>query len=70
MIRWPMSPQASAGVAPGEDDKPSEQAEQAAVHDFLTTNVQVEGLDPSYTGTTAMAIVPLPLPPGPEPGRC
>ena len=37
-----------------------------AVHDLLTTNVQVEGLDPSYTGTTAIAIVHLPLPPGAE----
>jgi hypothetical protein len=36
------------------------------VHDLLTANVQVDDLDSYYTGTTAMAIVPLPLPPGIE----
>jgi hypothetical protein len=62
-----------ADVAPGEGggrprgpQKASYHAEDAAVHDLLTANVQVEGLGPSYTGTTAMAIVPLPLPPGAE----
>jgi hypothetical protein len=45
-------------------DKPGNQA--VGVHDLLTANVQVDGLEPSYTGTTAMAIVPLPLPPGAE----
>jgi len=37
-----------------------------ALYDLLTTNAQVEDLDLSYPGTTAMAIVPLPLPPGAE----
>jgi hypothetical protein len=41
-------------------------AHEADVHDLLTANVQVESLDPPYTGTTAMAIVPLPLPLGAE----
>jgi hypothetical protein len=39
------------------------EAEQGGVHDVLTTNVQVAGLDPSYAGTIAMPIVPLPLSP-------
>jgi hypothetical protein len=51
---------------PGEQQDKGEQAQEASVHDLLTTIVQVEDLDPSYTGTTAMAIVPLPLPPGAE----
>jgi hypothetical protein len=51
---------------PREDQQAGEHAEEAAVHDLLITNVQVEGLEPSYTGTTAMAIVPLPLPPSAE----
>ena len=38
-------------------------AQEEAVHDPLTTNAQVDDLDPSYTGTTAMAIVPLRLSP-------
>jgi hypothetical protein len=46
---------------PGEHQDRDEQAEEAAVYDFLTTNAQVEDVDPSYTGTTVMAIVPLPL---------
>ena len=52
--------------APGERQDEDDQAQEGAVHDFLTANVQVEDLDPSYTGTTAMAIVPLPLAPGAE----
>jgi hypothetical protein len=48
------------------DHKAGEQAQDAAVHDLLITNAQVEALDASYTGTTAMAIAPLPLPPGAE----
>ena len=48
---------------PREHQEAGEQAEQAAVHDLLTTNAQVEDIDPSYTGATAMAIVPLLLPP-------
>jgi hypothetical protein len=52
-------------MSPGQsEDRPK--PEHSAVRDLLTTNVQVEGLDPSYTGTTAMAIMPLPLPPGAE----
>jgi hypothetical protein len=51
---------------PREHQEPGEQGPDAAVHDLLITNAQVEGLDPSYTGTTALAIVPLPLPPGAE----
>jgi hypothetical protein len=66
MIRWPMSPQARARGRPRGPQKAGHHAEQSAVHDLLTTNAQVEGLDPSYTGTTAMAILPLPLSPGAE----
>jgi hypothetical protein len=51
---------------PGEHQEKDDQAQDAAVHDVLRTNVQVEGIDSSYTGTSAMAIVPLPLPPGAE----
>jgi hypothetical protein len=47
-------------------DGPGEHAHEAGVHDLLTANVQVDDLESSYTGTTAMAIVPLPLSPGVE----
>jgi hypothetical protein len=56
----------SSRGGPREDQEAGEQAEEAAVHDLLATNAQVEDLDPSYTGATAMAIVPLPLPPAAE----
>ena len=47
----------------GSTNRQAREADQAAVHDVLTTNAQVEDLDQSYTGATAKAIVPLPLPP-------
>ena len=47
----------------GKEQEAGEEGQGAAGHDSLTTHVQVEDLDPSYTGPTAMAIVPLPLPP-------
>jgi hypothetical protein len=56
----------SSRGGPREHQEVGEQGQEAAVHDLLITNVQVEDLDASYTGTTAMAIVPLPLPPGAE----
>jgi hypothetical protein len=56
----------SSRGGPRERQKPGELGQDAAVHDLLTANAQVEGIDPSYTGTTAMAIVPLPLPPAAE----
>jgi hypothetical protein len=65
MIRRTMSFQAVAGVASGTREA-SERAKHAAVHDLFTTNVQVEDIDSSYTVTTAVAMVPLPLPPGAE----
>jgi hypothetical protein len=46
--------------------KAGDRGPERAVHDLLTTNAQVEDLDPSYSGTTAMAIVPLSLSPGAE----
>jgi hypothetical protein len=52
----------SGRSGPGEHQDRDEQAQEAAVHDLLITNVQVEDAESSYTGTTAMAIVPLPLP--------
>jgi hypothetical protein len=51
---------------PREHQDRDDQAQEVAVHDLLITNVQVEGLGPSDAGTTAMAIVPLPIPPGVE----
>lgn len=51
---------------PRNHKEAGEQGQEAAVHGLLTINAQVEGLEPSYTETTAMAIVPLPLAPGAE----
>ena len=56
----------SSRGGPREHQKAGEQAEEAAVHDLLITNAQVEDLDASCIGTTAMAIVTLPLSPGAE----
>jgi hypothetical protein len=56
----------SSRSGPRDHNEAGEQAQEVGVHDVLTANVQVEDIDPSYTGTTAMAILPLPLPPGAE----
>lgn len=57
MIWWPMSLQASAGGA-GNTRSPGEQGQEAAVHDLLITNVQIESLDQTYTGAIAIAVSP------------
>jgi hypothetical protein len=54
------------GADHGRTNRQASTPRKAIVHDLLITTVQVEGLGWSYTGTTAMAIMPLPLPPGAE----
>jgi hypothetical protein len=54
------------GAARTDHGKAGKHARESDVHDLLITNVQVEDIDSTYAGTTAMAIVPLPLPPGAE----